>query len=150
MRISPLQRPINQDINRMYQCFFSSWYYLYIVPPLIKLWHSMFHCMLRIPVFALRNFVIKLLFLSQFVHLSYARYIAVVNIMFFRIIIIFIIIIIIIKFFFLLSIRHLIILFVHSFLFILEIPVIRSAEYKLPIIREICICMFSLYTKRKF
>ena len=33
---------------------------------------------------------------------------------------------------------------------ILEIPVISSAEYKLPIIREICICMFSLYFKMKF
>ena len=32
----------------------------------------------------------------------------------------------------------------------LEIPVIRSAEYKLPITREICICMFSLYIKMKF
>ena len=28
-------------------------------------------------------------------------------------------------------------------LFPLEIPEIRSAEYKLPIIREICICMFN-------
>ena len=33
--------------------------------------------------------------------------------------------------------------------FTLEIPVIRSAEYKLTIIREICICMFSLYIKMK-
>ena len=32
----------------------------------------------------------------------------------------------------------------------LEIPVIGSAEYKLPIIREIYICMFSLYIKMKF
>ena len=39
----------------------------------------------------------------------------------------------------------------YSFIFfILEIPVIRSAEYKLPITREICICMFSLYIKMKF
>ena len=31
----------------------------------------------------------------------------------------------------------------YSFIFIsLEIPVIRPAEYKLPIIREICISMF--------
>ena len=41
--------------------------------------------------------------------------------------------------------------FIHSFnFFILEIPVIRSAEYKLSIIREICILMFSLYIKMKF
>ena len=44
--------------------------------------------------------------------------------------------------------------FIHSFkilflFFILEIRVIRSAEYKLPIIREICICMFGLYIKMK-
>ena len=38
--------------------------------------------------------------------------------------------------------------FIH--LYILEILVIRSAKYKLPIIREICICMFSLYIKMKF
>ena len=31
----------------------------------------------------------------------------------------------------------------------LEISVIRPAEYKLPIIREICIGMFSLYVKMK-
>ena len=48
------------------------------------------------------------------------------------------------------SIRHLISIIIHSFFFILEIPVIRSAEYKLPITREICICMFSLYIKMKF
>ena len=42
-------------------------------------------------------------------------------------------------------------LFIYSFIFfILEISVIRSAEYKLPITREICICMFSLYIKMKF
>ena len=41
--------------------------------------------------------------------------------------------------------------FIHSFIFfILEIPVIRSAGYKLPIIREICICMLSLYIKMEF
>ena len=41
--------------------------------------------------------------------------------------------------------------FIYSFIFfILEIPVIRSAEYELPITREICICMFSLYIKMKF
>ena len=52
---------------------------------------------------------------------------------------------------FLFSIRHLIILFIYLFIFfILEIPVIRSAKYKLPITREICICMFSLYIKMKF
>ena len=34
--------------------------------------------------------------------------------------------------------------------FTLEIPVIRSAKYQLPIISEICICMFSLYIKMKF
>ena len=28
--------------------------------------------------------------------------------------------------------------------------IIRPAEYKLPVIREICICMFSLYIKMKF
>ena len=45
-----------------------------------------------------------------------------------------------------------VILLFYSFthFFILEIPVIRSAEYKLPIIREICVCMFSLYIKMKF
>ena len=32
----------------------------------------------------------------------------------------------------------------------LEISVIRSAEYKLPINSDICICMFSLYVKIKF
>ena len=40
---------------------------------------------------------------------------------------------------------HCIILF-----FTLEIPLIRPAEYKLPIIGEICIFMFSLDIKRKF
>ena len=31
-----------------------------------------------------------------------------------------------------------------------EMHIIRPAEYKLPIIREICICIFSLYTKMEF
>ena len=31
----------------------------------------------------------------------------------------------------------------------LQMPVIRSAEYKLPIIREICIFMLSLYMKNE-
>ena len=35
-------------------------------------------------------------------------------------------------------------------LFSLEIPVIRPAEYKLPIVREIFICMFNLYIKIEF
>ena len=41
-------------------------------------------------------------------------------------------------------------LFTHSLIFSLEIPVIIPAEYKLPLIREICIFMFSLYIKIKF
>ena len=40
--------------------------------------------------------------------------------------------------------------FLHSLFFILEIPVFRSAKYKVPIIREIFIGMFSLYGKIKF
>ena len=34
--------------------------------------------------------------------------------------------------------------------FSIEIPVITPAEYKLPIIGGICICMFNLYIKMKF
>ena len=36
------------------------------------------------------------------------------------------------------------------FHFSLEIPVIRPVEYKLPIIREICICKFSICINMKF
>ena len=45
--------------------------------------------------------------------------------------------------FFYVSIRHFSTLFIHSIFFILEMPAIRSAECELPIMREICICVFS-------
>ena len=35
------------------------------------------------------------------------------------------------------------------YFFLLEIPVIRIAEYKLSIITEICTCMFNLHIKKK-
>ena len=43
-----------------------------------------------------------------------------------------------------------IIIIIIIIIFSLEISVIRSAENKLSIIREICICLFSLYIETKF